>query len=106
MEHQDHCGLNAHRWQVTGKYGIHALANLARAVPFYEKSPHLITNERKVTLIKGSFCGETVSYYVNRIAGGSVRGIDSFVRPGMKVRAGESIFVESLTPHSSFEEEH
>jgi phosphatidylserine decarboxylase len=102
---------------------------LAGVLPFYENSPHLITNERTVTLIKGSFHGRPVSCYINQIAGGSIRGIESFVkqgsavgkgdvlgrikigsqvdtvitwnsamnvrvRPGMRVRAGETIFVE------------
>ena len=109
-------------------------------LPFYENSPHLIANERRVTRIKGLFCGESISCYVNQIAGGSVSGIESFirpgatlakgnvfgrikigsqvdtiiswkptmkicVRPGMKVRAGESVFVESLLCHSAIEEE-
>jgi len=107
--------------------------------PFHERSPHLITNERTVTLIRGSFCEENVFCYVNQIAGGSVRGIETFIRrgtalnkgdllgritigsqvdtviswkptmricvhPGMKVRAGESVFVRPLPQHPILEE--
>lgn len=109
-------------------------------LPFYENSPHLITNERTVTRIKGSFCGEPISCYVNQIAGGSVRGIESFVRPGsvlakgdafgrikigsqvdtvisfkptmsicvepgMRVRAGETVFVKAVPGLSFLKEE-
>ncbi len=113
---------------------------LLNFTPFYERSPHLITNERTVTHIRGFFCGEPLSCHVNQIAGGSVRGIESIarpgstlkrgdilgrikigsqvdtviswkptmhlrVRPGMKVRAGESILVETLSNQPISKEE-
>lgn len=103
--------------------------SLMRRLPIYEKSPHIIHNERTVTRIKGVFRNQPISCYVVQIAGGSVNGIDSYVRegalvekghvfgmirigsqvdviitwretmnikvrPGEKVRAGETIFVE------------
>jgi phosphatidylserine decarboxylase len=51
-------------------------------LPIYENSPHIVENERTVTLIRGPFRGAPVSCYVVQIAGGSVRGIDSYIPAG------------------------
>jgi phosphatidylserine decarboxylase len=102
---------------------------LLKRMPLYAGSLHVLVNERTVTRMTGLFKGEPVACYIVQIAGGSVRGIDSYfapgdllnkgeifgmirigsqvdliiswrnsmkvsVRPGDKVRAGESILVE------------
>jgi phosphatidylserine decarboxylase len=62
---------------------------IARRFPFYAGSRHMVENERTVTRINGEFKGEPVSCYVVQIAGGSVRGIQSFVEPGAPIQKGE-----------------
>ncbi len=62
---------------------------LLKRAPFYENSRHIIHNERLVTKMEGRFKGETLSYYVVQIAGKSVRGIDSYFKPGEEVTKGE-----------------
>jgi len=57
--------------------------------PFYKGSRHLVQNERQVTKFRGSFKGVDMSCCVIQIAGGSVRGIDSYVAPGTTVARGE-----------------
>ena len=59
-----------------------------RRLPIYEKSPHIIHNERTVTKIKGVFRNQPISCYVVQIAGGSVNGIDSYVHEGALVEKG------------------
>jgi len=48
-----------------------------------------LANERTVTKIRGSFKGKEVSTYVVQIAGKSVHGIDSYVKPGSEVAKGD-----------------
>ncbi|MBN1106167.1 MAG: phosphatidylserine decarboxylase [Deltaproteobacteria bacterium] len=55
---------------------------LTKRLPIYEKSLHVVENERTVTKIRGEFKAEPISCYVVQIAGGSVQGIDSSVAPG------------------------
>jgi phosphatidylserine decarboxylase len=62
---------------------------LLKRPPFYENSRHIVTNERTVTNMAGQFKGGTLSYYVVQIAGKSVKGIDSYFKPGEKVTKGE-----------------
>ncbi|MGO9619906.1 MAG: phosphatidylserine decarboxylase [Desulfobaccales bacterium] len=62
---------------------------LLKRAPFYENSRHIIHNERLVTKMEGRFKGEALSYYVVQIAGKSVRGIDSYFKPGEEVTKGE-----------------
>ena len=62
---------------------------LLKRAPFYENSRHIVANERTVTNVAGQFKGETISYYVVQIAGKSVRGIDSYFKPGEQVSKGE-----------------
>jgi phosphatidylserine decarboxylase len=58
-------------------------------LPLYENSLHIVENERTVTRIGGKFRGSDISCYVVQIAGGSVRGIDSYVPEGGAVGKGE-----------------
>ncbi len=57
-------------------------------MPLYRNSLHIVQNERTVTRIEGQFKGNTLSCYVVQIAGGSVRGIDSYVQTGQWVERG------------------
>jgi len=62
--------------------------SVLRLFPIYQNSLHIVDNERTVTKIKGTFEGETISCYVVQIAGGSVRGIESYVSEGEMVERG------------------
>jgi phosphatidylserine decarboxylase len=57
--------------------------------PIYQNSVHILENERTVTKFRGHFRGEDVSAYVVQIAGKSVHGIDSYLKPGAQVAKGE-----------------
>jgi phosphatidylserine decarboxylase len=57
--------------------------------PFYEESPHVFQNERTVTKFQGVFKGDPISCFVVQIAGGSVRGIESYLEEGAAVGRGE-----------------
>ena len=63
--------------------------SILRRVPLYRNSVHILANERTVTKIRGSFKGKEVSTYVVQIAGKSVHGIDSYVKPGSEVAKGD-----------------
>jgi phosphatidylserine decarboxylase len=62
---------------------------LLKRFPLFANSPHLARNERTVIRLRGTFSGQSVSCYVNLIAGGSVRGIDTWVYPGLHLNKGE-----------------
>jgi phosphatidylserine decarboxylase len=62
---------------------------LLRIPPFFAGSLHVIRNERTVTKFRGVFKENPVSCYAIQIAGGSVRGIESFVPEGGTVKRGE-----------------
>jgi phosphatidylserine decarboxylase len=62
--------------------------SLLKKLPIYINSSHILSNERTVTKISSLFRGKAVSCYVVQIAGGSVRGIDSYVSPGQSVEKG------------------
>ena len=62
---------------------------LARRIPLYAGSLHVLVNERTVTRLTCRFKTDPVSCYLVQIAGGSVRGIDSYVRPGDELEKGE-----------------
>ncbi len=57
--------------------------------PFHGESPHVLQNERTVTKFQGSFKGAPIGCCVIQIAGGSVRGIDSYFPEGSAVARGE-----------------
>jgi phosphatidylserine decarboxylase len=57
--------------------------------PFFRNSLHIVQNERTVTRIDGEFKEQPLACYVIQIAGGSVRGIDSYFREGDAVARGE-----------------
>jgi phosphatidylserine decarboxylase len=57
--------------------------------PLYRHSRHIIQNERKVTRIESTYKGDRFPYYVVQIAGKSVNGIDSYVKPGEEVGKGK-----------------
>jgi len=57
--------------------------------PFYEESLHVFQNERMVTKFQGAFKESPISCFVVQIAGGSVRGIDSYFEEGETVGRGE-----------------
>jgi phosphatidylserine decarboxylase len=63
--------------------------SLLKRFPIYEKSPHILENERTVTRITGDFQGEPICCHVVQIAGGSVKGIESKVHPGAQITRGE-----------------
>ena len=75
------------------KRNVHMAAMHLRSVlkftPLYKNSLHIVQNERTVTKIDGELKGDALSCYVIQIAGGSVRGIDSFFREGERVERGE-----------------
>ena len=56
--------------------------------PLYRNSIHIAQNERTVTKLEGEFKGIRLPCHVIQIAGGSVRGIRSFVHEGMHVQRG------------------
>ena len=62
--------------------------SIVRRFPIYENSLHLIGNERTVTKIRGTYRREEVACYVVQIAGGSVRGIDSYLPVGGRISKG------------------
>ena len=66
----------------------HALAHRPGPAARYRHARHIIQNERKVTRIVGSYKGDLFPYYVVQIAGRSVNGIDSYVKPGEEVDKG------------------
>jgi phosphatidylserine decarboxylase len=63
--------------------------SLIKRFPIYENSPHIVENERTVTKISGHFNTEPIACYVVQIAGGSVRGIDSFIQESEYVEKGK-----------------
>jgi phosphatidylserine decarboxylase len=65
------------------------LRTLLNLFPFYRHSVHIVENERTVTRITGEFKGRPLSSYVVQIAGGTVSGIDSYVRESQVVEKGE-----------------
>jgi phosphatidylserine decarboxylase len=69
--------------------GVMHLRTLLHRKPLYQGSMHVIENERTVTRIDGEFLGKPLTCYIIQIAGGSVRGIDSYIPPGGRVARGE-----------------
>ncbi|MFP4316746.1 MAG: phosphatidylserine decarboxylase [Desulfovibrionales bacterium] len=61
---------------------------IRRKFPIYENSPHILENERTVTRLRGRFKRDFVSCYLVQIAGGSVRGVDSYIPLGGLVERG------------------
>lgn len=64
------------------------LRTLLRRPPYHAGSLHIGHNERSVTRIEGHYGGRVLPCYVVQIAGGSVRGIDSYVTEGQSVQRG------------------
>ena len=64
--------------------------SVAKRFPIYENSPHILDNERTITRINGHFKSEPIVCHVIQIAGGSVRGIDSFIQEGEHVWKGKT----------------
>ena len=58
-------------------------------IPYYKNSLHILQNERTVTRIEGNFKGSLLTCYVIQIAGGSVNGIDSYVKEGEYIKRGD-----------------
>jgi phosphatidylserine decarboxylase len=63
--------------------------SLFKRFPIYGKSLHILHNERTVTKITGKFKDAPLSCYVVQIAGGSVRGIDSYVHENAIITKGK-----------------
>jgi phosphatidylserine decarboxylase len=63
--------------------------SLLKRLPIYRKSMHISCNERTVTRIVGTHRGKPLSCYVVQIAGGSVKGIESFLSEGVPVKKGQ-----------------
>ncbi len=57
--------------------------------PLYRNSRHITENERTVTRIAATFKDGDIRVYVVQIAGGSVRGIDSYVSESEHVSKGQ-----------------
>jgi phosphatidylserine decarboxylase len=64
------------------------LRTVLKLAPLSKNSLHIVQNERTIMKIDGEFKGDALSCYVIQIAGGSVRGIDSYVREGESVERG------------------
>ena len=64
------------------------LRTVLKLTPLFRNSLHIVQNERTVTKIDGEFKGRALSCYVIQIAGGSVRGIDSYVPEGGTIERG------------------
>lgn len=62
---------------------------LLKHQPLYADSLHIFTNERTVTKFRSNFGQERVNGYIVQIAGQSVHGIDSYVKPGQALAKGE-----------------
>lgn len=62
---------------------------LMKLFPLYENSRHILTNERTVTKITGALKKTTLSCYIVQIAGGSVKGIDTFMPIGSWIQQGK-----------------
>jgi phosphatidylserine decarboxylase len=60
-----------------------------RRPPFYKGAMHIVVNERTVTRLDGEYRGARLPMYVVQIAARTVHGIDSYFRPGERVRRGE-----------------
>ncbi len=63
--------------------------SLLKHQPLYADSLHIFTNERTVTKFRGTFGQENINGYIVQIAGKSVHGIDSYVKPGQIVPKGD-----------------
>lgn len=61
---------------------------LLQRPPLYRHSRHLLTNERLVTTLRGTFLGQEVHCQVVQIAGWRVRGIDSYTEVGARLEKG------------------
>jgi len=57
--------------------------------PLHRNSVHIVQNERTVTRIGAGYRGKPLSCYVVQIAAKSVAGIDTYVKPGDTVDAGQ-----------------
>ncbi len=68
-----------------GQMHLRTILNL---IPYYKNSLHILQNERTVTMIEGDFKDSPLTCYVIQIAGGSVNGIDSYVKEGEPVQKG------------------
>ncbi len=68
-----------------GQMHLRTILNL---MPHYKNSLHILQNERTVTRIEGNFKVSPLTCYVIQIAGGSVNGIDSYVKEGKPVQKG------------------
>jgi phosphatidylserine decarboxylase len=64
------------------------LRTVLKRFPLFRNSLHIVQNERTVTKIDGEFRGQALSCYVIQIAGGSVRGIEIYVREGERIERG------------------
>jgi len=65
------------------------LRTILRWFPLYRDSIHIVRNERTVTKIDGRYRGRSLPCYVVQIAAKSVSGIDSYVKEGERVMAGQ-----------------
>jgi len=64
------------------------LRTVLKREPYYQNSCHVTQNERTVTKINATYKGRDLSCYVIQIAGKSVRGIESYVQEGTRVKRG------------------
>lgn len=65
------------------------LRTVLNLIPHYKNSLHIIQNERTITKIDGYYKDMPLTCYVIQIAGGSVNGIDSFVKEGKYIQRGD-----------------
>ena len=81
VRHYPATGRNLHM-------GSMHLRTLLKRPPYHAGSLHIGRNERSVTRIEGLYGGRALPCYVVQIAGGSVRGIDSYVAEGQSIQRG------------------
>ena len=74
-------GKNFHMGSMHWRCMLHKL-------PMYANSPHIKTNNRRVTRFRGALRGEDVCCYVVQIGGGSVHGIDVYAQIGAPIEQG------------------
>jgi phosphatidylserine decarboxylase len=82
VKHHPAEGVNRHM-------GAMHWRSLMKRHPLYTNSLHIFTNERTVTKFSGSLGQDEINGYIVQIAGKSVHGIDSYVKPGQVVPKGE-----------------
>ncbi len=67
------------------------LRSMIKKHPLYEKSMHIMSNERKIIKIYGELKDKPISCYVIQIAGKTVSSLKTYVNPGQRISKGDII---------------